>query len=183
MKIIILRHEERENNVGFFSKLTNDGYVRACTELPNKLAEYNINYIFSSPFVRTLETSLFVSIKNNLLINPEYALCEYLHNSYFIFNKWYYSTDEIKDELIQQQINHSYDTLYIENDFTVLEDEKALETRIVHFFDYLYSTYDINSTVLLVTHQGVINKICDLFIKPTEMSNHFPMGHFEIFDL
>ena len=76
MKIILLRHEERYSDIGFFSNLTERGIENSCLFLPPKLKKLNIDVIFSSPFVRTIQTiypycnkynKLFYDIVKNIL--------------------------------------------------------------------------------------------------------------------
>jgi phosphohistidine phosphatase SixA len=83
MKIVLLRHEERENDVGFYSNLTENGIIKSCV-LPKKLRKLNIDIIFSSPFIRTLQTVYKYALKYNKKINIEYGLYEYLHNPYLM---------------------------------------------------------------------------------------------------
>jgi broad specificity phosphatase PhoE len=181
MKIILLRHEERENNIGFYSNLTEDGIINSCL-LPQKLKKYNIDIIFSSPFIRTLQTIYLYSEKNNKKVNIDYGLCEYLHNPYFLLSKWYYSINELNDKSLVSIINTNYKSIVNKDDFIILENEISLEKRLIKFFDYLKCNYN-NQTVLLVSHMGVINKIKDLYIKKTDLSDQFRMGYYEIYDI
>jgi broad specificity phosphatase PhoE len=181
MKIILLRHEERGVDVGFYSPLTNNGIVNASTILPEQLNKLHIDILFSSPFIRTLETIYFYAKRYNKKVNIDYGLYEYLHNPYFLFGKWFYTTDDIPYELLSI-INHNYYSIVRRDDLFVLEDEMNLERRIIKFFNFLYHSYK-DKTILIVTHKGVINKIKDLYFIKTDMNDSFPMGHFEIYDL
>jgi broad specificity phosphatase PhoE len=67
-------------------------------------------------------------------------------------------------------------------DLIVLEDETNLEKRLIKFFDSIKEKYK-NKTVLVVTHEGVINKIKDIYVKKTDMRDRYPMGHIEIYDI
>ena len=181
MRIILLRHEKRGLDIGFFSQLTDDGYLDAMI-LPEKLKKYNIDEIFSSPFTRTLETVYFVSHVNNKKVNIEYGLYEYLHNPYFGIGEWYYTINDLKNPDLKNIVNKKYKSIVNKNDFTVLEDDENLERRIIKFFDYLINNYH-NKTVLLVTHKGIINKIKNVYFKKTNMDDEFNMGDFEVFNL
>jgi broad specificity phosphatase PhoE len=181
MRVILLRHEERGVDVGFFSELTTDGFINSM-ELPKKLINYNIDFIFSSPFVRTLETSFFISLNRNIPVNVEYALHEYLHSPYFLFHQWYYPIDEIKNKRLTSIVNRNYKSIITKDYLKVLEDEKNLERRIIPFFDYLLNNYP-SKTILIISHKGVINKIKDLYVKKTDMDDEFPMGHFEVYNI
>jgi len=181
MKIILLRHEERENNIGFYSNLTEDGIINSCL-LPKKLKKYNIDIIFSSPFVRTLQTIYLYSEENNKKVNVEYGLYEYLHNPFFLLSKWYYSINELNDKSLLTIINTNYNSIVNKDDFFVLENELSLERRIVKFFNYLKCNH-YNKTILIVSHMGIINKIKDIYIKKTDLGEQFKMGHYEIYDI
>lgn len=181
MRVILLRHEKRGTDIGFFSTLTDNGYIDAMV-LPNDLKKYNIDEIFSSPFTRTLETSYFTSHVLNKKVNIEYGLYEYLHNIYFSIGEWYYTIDDLKNPDLKKIVNKKYKSIVTKSDFTVLEDEASLERRIIKFFDYLINNYN-NKTVLLVTHKGIINKIKNLYFEKTNMDDNFEMGSYQVFEL
>jgi broad specificity phosphatase PhoE len=181
MRVILLRHEERGLDIGFYSNLTNTGYLNAMN-LPEKLQRYNIDEIFVSPFTRTMETAFFISKSFNKKVNVEYALYEYLHNIYFSITQWYYETSDLKDDNLKTIINHNYDSIIKKKDFVVLENEENLEERIIKFFNYLLNNYN-DKCILIISHKGIINKIKDLYIKKTLMDNDFTMGSFEIYDI
>ena len=75
MKLIILRHEERPNNSLFFTPLTENGKKNA-EELKNKLPD-NIDLIYSSPFLRVLQTIYPYCKKHNKTVNVENSFYEY----------------------------------------------------------------------------------------------------------
>jgi broad specificity phosphatase PhoE len=181
MRIILLRHEERGYDISFNSELTDNGIINSLL-LTNKLKKYNIDIIFSSPFIRTLQTIYPYASKYNKSVNLDYGLYEYIHNPYFLLVKWYYNIDDIKDRDLKNMINRNYNSIVNENDFSILEDETDLSQRLIKFFSYLRQNYN-NKTVLIVSHKGVINKIKDLYVKKTNMDEEFDMGHFEIYDI
>lgn len=175
MKIILLRHEERYFDIGFFSSLTDNGIIRANTSLITELSYIKIDCIFSSPFLRTLQTIYPYSKKKNKKVKIEYGLYEYIHNPYFLLFQWYHTTNDIEDVDLKSIINKNYKSIVNKDDFSILENENNLEKRIKKFFDYLLKDYK-NKTVLLVTHKGVINKIKDMYIKKTDMDEDFDTG-------
>jgi len=181
MRIILLRHEERGYDISFNSELTDNGIINSFL-LINKLKKYNIDVIFSSPFIRTLQTIYPYANKYKKLINIDYGLYEYMHNPYFLLIKWYYNINDIEDRDLQTIINKNYTSIINENDFSILEDETDLSIRLIKFFNYLKRNYN-NKTVLIVSHKGVINKIKDLFVKKTDMDEEFDMGNIEIYDI
>jgi broad specificity phosphatase PhoE len=181
MKIILLRHEERENNFGFYSNLTENGIIKSC-DLPKKFKKLNIDLIFSSPFIRTLQTIFLYAEENNKKVNIEYGLYEYLHNPYFLLGNWYYSINDINDNSLLSIVNNNYSSIINKDDFIVLENEFNLSKRIKKFFNNLMYNYN-NKTILIVSHKAVINKIKDLFVKKTNLDDNFDMGHYEIYDI
>ncbi len=185
MKIILLRHEERDlSDPRFFTELTPKGKENAL-KLVNKLSKEKIDVIFSSPFLRTLQTIYPYANHFNKKVNVEYGLYEYIHNPIFNKDNWYHSLEEYKNDkyvYIYNIINHKYKSIIDKSDFKILEETKNLENRLIKFFDYLIPNYS-DKTVLIVAHMGTINMIKNLYIKPTKMNDYFGMGHFEIYDL
>ena len=68
MKIYILRHEDRTMDGTFFSPLTQDGLDNSI-KLIDVLNKCKIDTIYSSPFIRTLQTVLPYAKSRNLKIN------------------------------------------------------------------------------------------------------------------
>lgn len=182
MKIILLRHEKRGNDIGFHSHLTDEGFINTYL-LKEYLYKLNIDYIFSSPFIRTLETIYPYCNKYNKKVNLEYSLYEYIHNPYFLLIKWYNTINDINsldDQYLKSIINNKYISISNKEDICILENEENLERRIIKFFNYLNKNYK-NKTILIVSHKGVLNKIKDIYFKKTEMDDEFEMGKFEIY--
>ena len=178
MKIILLRHEERGLDISFNSNLTENGIINSYN-LSSKLEMQNIDVVFSSPFIRTLQTIYPYSIQNEKKINIEYGLYEYLHNPYFLLLKWYNTIDDIDDIDLKYIINEEYKSIITKEDLIVLEDENNLKKRIIKFFNFLLENYK-DKTILLVTHKAVINKIKDIYMDKTSLDSEFNMGEFII---
>lgn len=183
MKIILLRHEERENNREFYTDLTENG-VNNSYLLINKLKKFNIDVIFSSPYIRTLQTIYPYCIKYNKKVNIEYGLYEYLYLyvPYYLLGNWYYTINDINNKSLLSIINNNYLSIVNKYDFLILENEISLEKRITKFIDYLRHNY-YDKTVLIVSHTRVINKIKDLYVKKTDINTEFKMGHYEVYDI
>ena len=199
MRLILVRHEERDMDIGFFSELTEKGIINSL-DIPNKITSIikkenkKVDAIYCSPFIRTLQTSYCCSEEFRKKINVEYGLYEYIHNPYFLLFNWYYEKDDIKDKDLLSIINNKYKSVVGKDDFTVLENEDTLGKRIIKFFDYIKDKYINNmdentsentkeKTIIMITHKGVINKIKDLYVKKTDMDDEFPMGHIEIYNI
>ena len=136
----------------------------------------------TSPFLRTLETIFPYVYYNNKYINVELGIMEYIHNPIFLLGDWYHDVSLINNNEIKKHINWSYESIVSEIDFNLLEEEKDLENRLIKFFNEMLIK-DKDKTVLIVSHEGVINKIKDLYLIKTNMKEKFPMGHFEIYEL
>ncbi len=192
MKLILLRHEERDlSDPRFFTPLTTNGKENALSLVLklNQLENQNIHidYIFSSPFLRTLQTIYPYAKSHNLKVNTEYGLYEYIHNPIFELklDDWYHTIDEFYNKdfnYIYNIINTHYKSIVKKEDFHILENHKSLENRIIKFFNYLLTNYR-DKTILIVSHMGTINSIKNIYIEPTNMNKRFEMGHFEIYDL
>jgi len=189
MKLILLRHEERDlNNPLFFSPLTQHGIQRSY-DLISTLSMQNIDVIFCSPFLRTIETIYPTADFLHKKINIEYGFYEYIHNPKFNCQNWYHSINELLDEYPEYEeiINMRYQSIIKKSDFVMdseckLEDKIELEKRIRKSMNEILTKYKEN-TVLIVSHAGVIQKIKDMYITETDMNDIFPMGHFEIYYL
>ena len=178
MKLILIRHLERTDDIGFFSELTEKGLYDAQYIIPEKINNITnkVDAIFSSPFYRTLQTIEFYSKINNIKINIENSLCEYINNTYFIHNKWKYDWNEInkiKYNNIKKIFNNNYKSLiniqqinnysYNHNDKNILETEDELKYRIINFINYLKNNYNNSDTIILSTHLNFMNMLYYLY--------------------
>lgn len=181
MKLILLRHEKRENYPGFFCNLTKEGFEDSF-KLINKFKKYKFDFIFCSPLVRTLQTIYPYCIKNKVKVNVEYALYEYKHHPYFLIEHNIYNMKDIDNKYLKNISNKKYKTKYKQNDFDflILEDEIHLENRLSIFLNSLKNNKKYkNKTILFVSHRGVINKIKNMTGYSNNISSDFPKGHFE----
>ena len=69
--IYLLRHEQRGKSISFNSPLTDKGCKRSQNELCDALQTLNIQQIYCSPYIRTLQTILPFCEKYNLKVNLE----------------------------------------------------------------------------------------------------------------
>ena len=127
MKLYILRHEDRTQDATFFSPLTKDGLENS-EKLIELLKELNINLIYSSPFIRTLQTIHPYAKYKNLKINIDYSLSELQHpdlippNSYQVTLPKYIAKDF--------NYNKIYESLIQPTQFKYPEDEQAMMKRV-----------------------------------------------------
>ena len=183
MKIILLRHEKRENYPGFYSNLTKEGFIDSY-KLIKKFKKYDIKEIYCSPLVRTLQTIHPYCLENKVKVNIEYALYEYRLNPYFLLEPRTYSVSNIKNKYLTQIRNPKYKSVVKKKyfDYLLLEDEVSLEGRVKIFFNYLKNIKKLeNKTILIVSHKGVINMIKKINNK--KIKGDFPKGHYEIINI
>ena len=64
MRLYILRHEDRPEDCSFFTPLSEQGLINS-NKLTTILEKCKINYIISSPFIRTLQTIVPYAKKKN----------------------------------------------------------------------------------------------------------------------
>lgn len=153
MKLYLLRHEERPlDQVGFETELTNMGKSRASTSLKNKLKAINIDEIFCSPFIRTLQTIDYYMKDESKVANIEFAISEGLKEEET-------SIDLSKIERFNINLNYesSIDNVsYPENINDTIE-------RVDIFINNLLKS---NKNILLCTHQTIvhiiISKLCNI---------------------
>ena len=180
MRIYILRHEERTIDASFFGPLTKNGIMNSIKLVPI-LEKLKITKIYSSPFVRTLQTIIPYSKKKSIKINLEYGLVEIQHPDIIApkgvgvelpnyleeeFNKNIYYTSFIKPSNL----------IYPENTNLLVQRTKRIFKKI------MMDNYKSNENILIVTHQGLCQVILNIIIKSISntsihVSNkEYPMG-------
>ncbi len=186
MKLILLRHEKRENYPGFFSNLTEEGKKDA-TKLVKQLNKLHIDVIYCSPLVRTLQTISPYCKKNNVKVHIEYGLYEYKHYPYFLFEPKIYGLDDINDKDLTSIVNKRCRSKIKKCNFeysSLLETESDLEKRLSIFLHSIRKNHKLkNKTILFVSHLGVIHKIKRMLNKNITVDDDFEMGHYEILKL
>jgi len=148
MKIYILRHEDRTKDCTFFSPLTKKGLENS-NELIPLLEGENINVIYSSPFIRTLQTIHPYSKKHNIKINLEYGLSEF-HLTDLIPKQ---SVGVELPDYLQEFYNYnpSYQTIIKEIKYPeTLKDVKERTVKV--FKNILENHIKTNDNIIIVSH-------------------------------
>ncbi len=160
MKIYILRHEDRTMDATFFSPLTEKGLENS-VDLIDDLKDEKIDLIFSSPFIRTLQTIYPYSKKKDLNINLEYSIAEFQHNK-IIPEKSY----QVRlPEYLANKFNYNkeYNSLIYPEDFKYPEEVKDVKKRVREFISTLIRNYvKTKKNIILVTHQIVCNILSEI---------------------
>lgn len=185
MKLILLRHEKRQDYPGFYSTLTKQGFIDSI-KLIKKFKDLNINEIYCSPLVRTVQTIYPYCKINKKKINVEYALYEYKLHPYFLMEQKNYNIEDLNNKYLYRIINKKYNSKFKNTDFNyfLLETDSHLEKRLKIFLNSLLKNLNLkDKTILIVSHKGVINKIKNLLNIYVDPDNEFKKGHFEIINI
>ena len=160
MKLYILRHEERGNETNIMTPLSYEG-VENSELLIDILKNENIDLIFSSPFVRTLQTIYPYSKKANVKINVDYSLSEY-HSRRLIDREEYgkYLPNNI---LKLFNYNPSYKSLIKPDDIYYPETNFDCLSRVKSFLRYIIKNYKhTDKNILIVTHMHICLDILNI---------------------
>ena len=163
MKIYILRHEDRTMDLTFFSPLTKDGLENSI-DLIKDLEKADIDTVYSSPYIRTLQTVYPYCKKYNIKPNLDYSLTE-LYMRENLPEKSYKIT---LPEYMAESFNYDndYNSLITPNDIEFPEDKKSFSKRIKSFLKKLIvENFNTSNNILLVTHQGVVDIIYEIISK------------------
>ena len=163
MKIYILRHEDRTIDCSFFAPLTLKGLQNSQKLIPI-LKDCNINLIFSSPFIRTLQTIYPYVKTNKFKINVEYGLSELHHQDIIPKNAVGVNLPEYIAELFNY--DSKYKSIINSQDIKYPESMSESAQRTIKFIRELiekYYTTDFN--IVLVSHQAICINILKLVNK------------------
>ena len=179
MKIFILRHEDRTMDSTFFSPLTQEGLDNSI-KLIEVLTKCNIDVIYSSPFIRTLQTILPYSKSKGIKINLEHSLSEIQHPHLIPIKSYQINLPQYIAE--QFNYNSSYSSSLDPAFHIYPEDEKSVCNRVKKFISKLITeNVDSKHNILIVTHQIVCNCLLKLATKRIkdiniESTYNYPKG-------
>ena len=155
MKVYILRHEKRYESHDFNTSLTDEG-LKNTQKLKNVLDSLDIDYIFTSPYKRVIQTIEPFLKHTNKKIHVDYALNESLYlddcrKNIKKINKNMYGYN---------YINLNYKPIINWSDLDCNESIDTLNKRTNLFYKSLKSTNNlINKNILIVSHMSPINGI------------------------
>ena len=157
MKLYVMRHCERNmNDISFESRLVYEGHMNAKKKY-NEMNKKKINVIYSSPFLRTIQTGDFYSKMKEISINVDYSIAEYVGKTAKI-NMFSVNNYEIPDTWKK---NFNLDLHYMfHNKYDKDESVQDAIFRVFRFLLHLkekYSSTDKN--ILLITHMSIVNII------------------------
>jgi 2,3-bisphosphoglycerate-dependent phosphoglycerate mutase len=159
MKIYILRHEDRTQDATFFSPLTEDGLSNA-NKLIDTLKKLDINQIYSSPYIRTLQTVFPYCNQYKFKIKADYSLGEKI-DSYIIPEKSYQVS--LPPYIAKSfNVDPEYKSLIQPKDYKFNESFSDVENRIKLFLKKIIKQNcknNNNNNILIVTHQAIASAI------------------------
>jgi broad specificity phosphatase PhoE len=141
----------------FFSPLTQTG-LNNSIKLIDVLEKLNIDYIFSSPFIRTLQTIYPYSKRKGLKINTEHSISEIQHPHIIPVKSYQISLPQYIAE--QFNCNQTYISILDPYNHNYPEDENSVKLRVKTFLTKIINEMiDSNHCIIIVTHQIVCNMI------------------------
>lgn len=173
MRIYILRHEKRNlDNPLFDSSLTEEGLKNANKLVP-KIERINFDTIYTSPFLRVLQTIYPYCIKNNRLVKVDNSLYESMDDVKFNNknknNTWQNLPDKYKNIVDKDYVSIVKNVKLRETFEEVCERVKPLIQNIIKE----------NNDVLIVSHQTICNAILNYFDNSIENESSFKMGEYK----
>uniref|UniRef100_A0A6C0C4R1 Phosphoglycerate mutase n=1 Tax=viral metagenome TaxID=1070528 RepID=A0A6C0C4R1_9ZZZZ len=185
MKIIILRHGDRFDSPLYFTPLTLKGLTQA-SKLADELTSYNIDIIYSSPFLRTLQTVYPFCIKTNKKINIENAFYECLSSEEFNYHNYRHFPQELQlsHPHLLSIINNNYHTKLLVSNISYTETHQQIKNRVFPFIYNLCQQHKHrNTTILIVTHATIANAIKIFFNHEVKFDDHVPTAKPIIIDV
>ena len=144
--IVLLRHCERDmNNNTFDSLLLGEGILNSETKVFRNLEHYNFDYIYSSPFIRCLQTLKPYIKYYEKQVDVDYNLCEAFEN---IKNKNQIYRNLTKVEQKEYNIKNCNYTCYFD-----------VKSRVKCFLKYINKHHSNTDNVLVCTHECIIKEI------------------------
>lgn len=163
MRIFILRHEDRPQDCSFFTPLTKIGLENS-VKLIKLLDNCGIDLIFSSPFIRTLQTIYPFASSKGLSINVDYSLSELHHPDIIPKQAVGMSLPEYLAESFK--VNSENISITKPDGIVYPESQKDLEKRVKRFFkDIITKYHDTNYNIVIVTHKAVCAVMLNIIAK------------------
>ena len=145
MKIILVRHGQTEDNFegimqGTRNVMMNDTGRRQCKKLREKLSDKKFDVCYMSPLVRCVETAFILvgdkteMIRDDRLIERDLGELEGKNRDVYDIEKYW-----------------NYD---LNSSDSGVESVRSVIDRCRDFLEYITSTYDEASSILVVTHNA-----------------------------
>ena len=176
LKLYVLRHEERDlHDPSFNIHLTTNGKERANGVLKEELEKLNITHVYTSPFIRCLQTIHPYCKSRGIKPMVDYSLYEYLDHRIFRYQtarRTLYTTEQYHYE-----VDLNYKSVYKTPPVCMpIETSDEVKGRVKEFVGtHLLTDTGIEKTVLLCTHQAIVEMLLEEF-HGTKPDGSYPMG-------
>ena len=147
--------------------------ITQAEETAERLRNEKIDYIFSSPFIRTLQTASAVAEKKGLTFNVEPGFSEWLKSSEFRYMPDLYSMDYLSEKF--PLINPDYKSMV---SASYPESQNNLDTRTDTALEKIFDKYD--GSILVISHGSPIKSIYKSLIR-TVPEDYQPMCSVSMF--
>lgn len=175
MTLYLLCHEfcdDDGNKCSFDSPLTSNGLTNAFRLIPY-LCSMNIDQVYSSPFIRCLQTVGPFVLQNRLKINVEYALSELMS----LNDKTTWARELTCVEMNNNNVNTRYGSIYQFTDFQYPETPDCGTARINSFMNMIEHSAAVDKkTILVCSHPKIINAIIKRYYPEKKYDDLFPVG-------
>ena len=185
MPIYIMRHATRNPEDRFFHDKLNEIGKKQSLEIVDELKKLNPDIIYSSPYVRCIETILPYVTLNNKKFNVDNCLTEYHYDINIIEKTNNIIIDHIKNTDFYDQIlgNLSVNVsqeFRIKNKKILNETQEDLFNRVKLFIDFITQHVNLQKkTVLIVTHQSIVNAFKMMYNDNIKLDSTFEMCQIE----
>ena len=171
MKIIILRHEKRGDSPDFNSYLTEEG-IKNSELLVEKCNRLNIDIVYSSPYLRCLQTIKPWCLLKGKKTKVDFSLSEYFDEEWNGDKK----PRKLKEEEIEKYlIDNNYKGLIDQTSIGDNESESEMIRRCEQFLSFLKNKFEkTNKTILIVTHLSILSNLIKL--NTNQLIDDYPMG-------
>lgn len=180
MRIFILRHEDRTQDASFFAPLTKNGLDKSIKLIPI-LNELYITHIYSSPYIRTLQTIYPFVKENKKSIKLEYSLSEINDPDLISRNS---AGTNLPQYLAESFLyDASYNPVIQPENIKYPEVEQDVMIRLKNFLRILITNhFKTDDNILIVGHQvicSILLKIVNKHLKEKlskEVIINYPVG-------
>lgn len=180
MKIIILRHAQRDDSHHFFTSLNDEGEKRALAL--KTLLPPDIDLIYCSPFIRTVDTIFPYCDEHCKKIRIEYSLYKRCTDLHFNYTNYKHTKKELLEHKFNviNIINKNYKSRLLSSNIILNPTDNNIRNNVFPLIYKLCKEYQHTDTkILFVTHKTICNTIKKVFNKNIKFNDDFPQGSFE----
>lgn len=174
MPIYFLRHEKRDmSNPTFHTNLTAEGHQGA-QKLKTLLSDLKITKVYSSPFIRCLQTVKPFVEDHKLNVCVDWGIQEFFFHHAFNSHNYTELSDQ---EKIFYRVDSKYKSSMKPNVLRYQEMNDDFVRRVTEFFIKLkIENQSSDENILVCTHMGVVNVLLSLFKVKREFRSLYMMG-------